>query len=456
MDPQKKIWRGDPGHKYKLRNNKPENQNSFIPFMFADPCSLETKQNYPGTLIRFPLRNERSELSDKLYTTAKLKSLLKALKDDASILLLFLRYIEKIEVFTINTSSFVTKLFSVETDKATERVRKSLKDAFFKQVRQYHTVPGTSLPFLQYEVTISVHDIEVGTHTNHQWIVANWVGSRNKQILEAAQRVCSLPWLGLAASLNSPNSSRLFCFLPMPDCEEVNPPLPVCVHGTFEDRRHLQWKTSDMQNDNGALWNDLLLSEMFPFCYAKFLNIIRDKCDPDMFYSFWPNVPIINQTNWRVALRPLLSLLLQDQLFWSQNGSWVKLQSSVYVVPQMNSGQFPQVVINALIKCGKVVVVLADKVWEAVRFIYTGAYPFTTITPSLVRQPLKSNSTSYVSMSRVEKLQLLHYCLEDRNYYDLPGLILLPVANNTFVAFSNNSLLIRFIFVIQSFCKQSY
>ena len=113
MDPHKKIWRGDPGHKYRLTSSKPENRDSFTPFMFADPCSLDTKQNYPGTLIRFPLRNKPSELSDKLYTTAKLKSILKALKDDASILLLFLRYIEKIEVFTINASGFVTKLFSV-------------------------------------------------------------------------------------------------------------------------------------------------------------------------------------------------------------------------------------------------------------------------------------------------------------------------------------------------------
>ena len=121
----------------------------------------------------------------------------------------------------------------------------------------------------------------------------------------------------------------------MPDSEEVNPPLPVCVHGTFgltKDRRHLKWKTPDMQNDNGALWNDLLLSKMFPSCYAKFLNALRDKCDQNKFYSFWPSVYYINQSNWRVALKPLLLLLLQNQLFWSQNGSWVKLQSSVYVV----------------------------------------------------------------------------------------------------------------------------
>ena len=446
MDPQKKIWRGDPGHKYKLKNHKPENQDSFTPFVFGDPCSLGTKQDYPGTLIRFPLRSERSELSDKLYTTAKLKSLLKALKDDASILLLFLRYIEKIEVFTINTSSSVTKLFSVEADKATERSRKNSKDAFFKQVKQFHSDPGSLLPFLQYEVTISVQDIELGIHASHQWIVANWVGSQGEEILDVSMRVCSLPWLGLAASLNShnsQNSSRLFCFLPMPNSEEVNPPFPICIHGTFgltKDRRHLKWKSSDMQNDDGALWNDLLLSIMLPSCYAKFLNALRDKCDQNQFYSFWPSVSFIDQTNWKVALIPLLSFLLRDQLFWSQNGSWVKLQSSVYVVPQMNSDQFPQVVINALIRCGKVVVVLHDRVWEAITFMYKSAhqYPFTTVTPSLVKQVIKTNHASYTDVGRAEKLKLLQYCLEDTNHNDLPGLILLPVVNNTFVAFSSN------------------
>jgi len=229
--------------------------------------------------------------------------------------------------------------------------------------------------------------------------------------------------------------------LPMPDSEEVNPPLPVCVHGTFgltKDRRHLKWKTSDMQNDNGALWNDLLLSKMLPSCYAKFLNTLRDKCNADKFYSFWPNVSFVDQTNWRAALRPLLSLLLQDQLFWSQNGNWVRLQSTVYVVPQMYTGQFPQVVIDALIKCGKTVVVLADRVWEAVNFIHGTVYPFTTITPSLVRQALKHSPASYTNMSRADKFQLLHYCLENRDYNDLPGLALLPMVNNTFVAFSNN------------------
>ena len=438
MDPQKEIWQGQPGHKYKLTHNKPENSDSFAPFRFANSCCLKFDQIYPGTLIRFPLRNRPSNISSKVYTISELKMILVALKADAEILLLFLRYVEKVEVFTIDANDSISKVFSVEADPNTKNRRRLLKERFFNDIKNYcDALP----PPLEYEVTI-VCDAEQNTKQDSKWIVMNWVGSTKQKVMELSKNVCSLPWLGLAVPFTPQRSSRLFCFLPMPDSEEVNPPLPVCVHGTFgltKDRRHLKWTAPDMQNDDGALWNNILLSEMLPYRYAQCLNVLKTKFNPDKFYSYWPNISVVSGTNWKIILEPLLTLLLQDQLFWSQNGSWVKLQSSVYVVPQMNSGQFPQVVINALIKCGKVVVVLADRVWEAVRFIYTGAYPFTTITPSLVRQALKSNSAGYVSMSRVEKLQLLHYCLEDRNYYDLPGLVLLPVANNTFVAFSNNS-----------------
>ena len=133
MDPQKKIWRGDPGHKYKLTNNKLLNSGSFSPFQFADQCSLQKHQDYNGTIFRFPLRKERSDLSDKLYSVAKLKELIKSLKDDAAILLLFLRYVEKIEVFIINARSQVNKTFSVEFDKATEYNRRKLKTAFWEK-----------------------------------------------------------------------------------------------------------------------------------------------------------------------------------------------------------------------------------------------------------------------------------------------------------------------------------
>ena len=444
MDPQKIMWKGDPGRKYKLTNNTQQNSDSFSPFKFTDDCSLGTQQQYNGTLIRFPLRNEPSGLSNKLYTVAKLKELLKALKDDAAILLLFLRYVERIEVFTINTSSIVSKIFSVETDRATENQRRQLKTAFLSEVEKYHSDSNSQLPRLQYEVRITVHDVQLGTQFEYQWMIMHWVGSRDRDVLDVSNKVSSLPWIGLAAPLSSHLQcpSRLFCFLPLPDSKEVNPPLPVCVHGTFglnKDRRHLKWIASDMKNDDGALWNEQnLLSKMLPSCYGECLNLLKGKCKPEAFYSFWPHASVINNTNWKIILNPLLPVLLQGQYFWSENGRWVGLDSSVCVVPQVNSSQFPKVVIDVLIRCGKSVVVLPDNVWDAVKFIYGSSYPFTTITPSVVRQAIRSSPQTYANLSRTEKFHLLHYCLNDRNYYDLNGLILLPTVVSTFVAFSTN------------------
>ena len=442
MDPQMEIWKPAPGQKYKLTANKPRCRESFSPFEFSHHCSLKPCQDYDGTIIRFPLRKESSELSDKLYSVANLNTLLLSLKDDAAILLLFLRYVEKIEVFTINTSNTVSKIFSVEMDESTEYNRRKLKTKFLKDVTAYHSNPRSQLPHLQYETTVTVHNFQTRKQLDYQWLVIHWVGSRDKDVKEASSKVCSLPWIGFAVPLTLECPSRLFCFLPLPDSKEVNPPLPVCVHGTFglnKDRRHLKWITSDMKNDAGALWNNLLLLKMLPSCYVDCLNVLKEKCKPEVFSSFWPSTSTIKKTNWKIGLNALLSPLLQGQYFWSENGRWVGLDSSVCVVPQVNSSQFPKVVIDVLIRCGKTVVVLPENVWEAVKFIYGNSYPFTTITSPVVRRTLKSNPQSYVNLSRAEKFQLLNFCLEDRKYADVVGLRLLPTLDGTFVGFEYNN-----------------
>ena len=235
----------------------------------------------------------------------------------------------------------------------------------------------------------------------------------------------------------------MFCFLPLPDSIEVNPPLPVSVHGTFglnKDRHHLKWMTSDMKNDDGALWNEILLSKLLPSCYAECLDLLKEKFTPDAFYSNWPSASVISNTNWKIILFPLFLLLLQGQYFWSENGKWVGLDSSACVVPQVYSGQFPKVVIDVLIRCGKTAVVLPDIVWEAVKFIYEDSLPFTTIIPSVVRQAVKSVRQSYTNLSKKEKKKLLHFCLEDKRYPDLIGLILLPTLglDTAFIPFTSS------------------
>ena len=443
MDPQKRIWKGDPGHKYKLTSRDLRSSDLCSPFRFNDPCSLHGSY-YSGTMIRLPLRNELSDMSEKLYSVETLKSLLDALKSDAEVLLLFLRYIEQIEVHFINARGKVSRVFCVEAEKAYRDHTRQIKQGFFHDITCYHANFRSSVTFPQvkYRIDINIHDTEFRVPKRSNWFVMHQVGSADKEIMDASVKMCNLPWVGLALPLTPQCSSRLFCFLPLPDSKEVNPPLPVCVHGTFglnKDRRRLKWITSDMKNDDGAIWNKLLLSKMLPSCYENcLLGLLKDHCSSlDEFYSFWPSAAIVDKTNWKVILKPLYSRLIHSRLFWSQNGGWVKLQSCVLVVPDVSA--CPQVVINVLITCGKTVVRFDDKVWEAVNYIK--AYPFTIITPHLVRQILKKNAMSYVDIRREEKLELLKYCLDDDDdddnaYSDLFDLCLLPVANNTFVAFN--------------------
>ena len=235
-------------------------------------------------------------------------------------------------MYTINPRGKVTKIFSVEADTSSVTERREAKNKFFNSVEEYHanSICAVLFPQLQYEVTISVQDLE--NSADCHWLIMNWVGSASSKVLEMSNKMLNLPWLGLAVHLTFLICSRLFCFLPMPDSEEVNPPLPACVHGTFgltKDRRHLKSKSSDMQNDDGALWNDLLLSKMLPPCYVNCLGILKHKCTPNVFYSFWPDLCVVDKTNWKVLLHPLLTLLVHDEVLWSRNHTWVKLQPSV-------------------------------------------------------------------------------------------------------------------------------
>ena len=443
MDPQMKIWEGKPGRKYEI--TVLADSDLCAPFKFSHACSLQSNK-YPGTIIRLPLRNKPSDISNIQYTTEEIETLLNALKYDAEAILLFLRSIENIEVFRINENGEVSNVCIIKADEIAATTLREQKKKFLEDIAQYdiNSASGTFLQ-LQYKITISYHDIDLNTEMRYTWLVVHHVGSLDKDATEACKhnKECSLPWIGLAVPLTMQCPSRLFCFLPLPDSKEVNPPLPVCVHGTFgltPDRRHLKWITSDMKNDGGALWNEILLSKILPSCYQFCLNTLKDKCSPDEFYSFWPSISTVHTSNWKIILNPLLSLLLQDEVFWSRfNHTWVKLQSCVYVVPKINGSTFPQAVISALINCGKTIIMLHSHVWEAVE--YVGEVSFTIITPSIVRQTLKSNQESYVNMNRAEKLQLLCYCLDDdeKAYNELCGLALLPVRENIFVTFTSNN-----------------
>ena len=59
-------------------------------------------EQFEGTVFWFPLRQTASKLSDTVYTQERVQQLKKALRSEINTLLLFLKRIERLEVFSLD------------------------------------------------------------------------------------------------------------------------------------------------------------------------------------------------------------------------------------------------------------------------------------------------------------------------------------------------------------------
>ena len=73
----------------------------FSPYKGIFDCSDEvfSRGFYDGTLFRFPLRKTSSELSETVYSADKVETLFESFKADSHLMLLFLQYLEEIELY---------------------------------------------------------------------------------------------------------------------------------------------------------------------------------------------------------------------------------------------------------------------------------------------------------------------------------------------------------------------
>ena len=416
-------------------------------------------RTYPGTLFRFPLRNAPSELSKKLYTVQKLHKLLVSLKEEAKFLLLFLHSVQKIEVYEIPRHRQEKLSFQVAIREKDDICRK--RQHFMDELKTAST-QAVPLPYcitrpidLVTDFHVQATDCSKNTTTVSHWLVANQVGSQNETVLDTAARQHAFPWVGVALELSHGSSSpissggRIFCFLPTPT--EASSPLPVHVNGTFglnDDRRTLKWPTVERQNDTAADWNELLVSELLPSCYAKLLMEAKKHLRPQQFYKAWPKVDMVDATPWEGLLFPLFKLLFKEAVLWTKRegvfgGEWILKTQGTFI--KQDSALSP-VVHKVLSNCGIKLVEVPDVIWDALTYT---KITVCMLSPSTARKALRPHRSTYQDCDAGSKLKLLRYCLSDKNYSALNELALLPLADGSFVDFepswSSRRLKVRYV-----------
>ena len=400
--------------------------------------------SYQKTLFRFPLRSATSALSENIYNTQKLQKLTDALREEAKSLLLFLRSVDKIEVYNISQGGFHTLSFRVQIASENQGEVGQKRTTFLAQLRRAHeSQPYGITGMISFTTKFEIEVTDNNCHNNQSgssvWLVTNCIGSRESTVIAAAIKQHVFPWVGTSLELPKtqeapiPPGGRIYCFLPLPI--EASSNLPVNVNGTFslnDERRTLKWPGRERMNDPMAEWNKLLATELLPPCYAMLLDEAMKYLQPDQFYNAWPDVRSVRGSEWEGVVRPLLNIIFSKECFWSSTiKQWVHYSYATFI-PE--STTLLQVVKRVLTACGVKLVDIPQKVWNAIDY-QSLRKKVNLVTANLARREIRPNTASYADESHDSKLDLLTYCLSDQNFLDLLGLHLLPLSNGTFVAF---------------------
>ena len=316
------MWPGNSGRRFNLSECYSKHQHSLAPF--NNICGFSAgMDSFPGTLFRFPLRNESSKLSDKQYTIKKLRALTSALKSDAKFLILFLQSVDRIEVYEIQLNGSHEQVFCVAIhDSDRERVHQQRQDFITKLKLAHKRQPYkiSQHEFLELDFHVQITTGPQSTPSDSHWLVTNLIGCTIEDILATASELHIFPWVGVAMELTEhpcQENGRVFCFLPLPS--DASSHLPVHLNGTFgisSNRRTLKWPGAETQNDPAAQWNELLVRHLIPVCYEKLVCLAKEHLLFDQFYQTWPDVTTIRHTPWNQFLCPLLQSLFQGNNLW--------------------------------------------------------------------------------------------------------------------------------------------
>ena len=453
LDPHEiHFGRNETGEQFSLKDQPlQECEDQFLPYEGVLDCKIST-QFYNGTLFRFPLRTEPSDLSKKNYTPEKVRQLFDALKNESSVILLFLKNIEEITLFETDGSNIQKHVFTVRLSESCRQQVHEEKKSLLTHIKRLSEgrITNTRL-----SLTLNVDEVaKKGKVVSRRWLVHHEIDAQDSVLRQLSSELGLLPWIGIAAPLDaserqalSSTGGRIFCFLPLPPDADAKTGFPVHVHGYFgltDNRRGLKWPGLDCQNDNTAEWNVRLLERVGSQAYASMLLYLirkqtREPGDPSanaqQVYLSWPTVHDV-QSHWKRVLKPMFSILANENVFWTpaDGGKWSRPQD-VLLDRMTDSSEIKTVVLETLTQANEAIVTLPNHMLKAIDCMF---WPTRTITPAFLRNLLKQKqkgSWNIRNVSKKKKLCLLEYVLNDKNLKEMQGVPLLPLASGGFVEF---------------------
>lgn len=448
LDPQETIFGdGEGGFRWSLDDEEDRNvlltlRDQFEPLrdivkQVSDSTWEKTIHNrdFKGTLFRFPLRSESSEVSDNLYDTNKVVQLFDSFIADADISLLFLRHVSSVSLKHIDPCGSVTVKLKV-----------SLSSSPANSGDTDEAPDGSTL-----FKNISSDSASAGVR-NTLWLVTSHCLDKGEmeKIDLLAEKLCYRPQVDLAFPCDPENSisdGRLSCFLPLPNNEPNKTGLPVHINACFgltDNRRHIKWQDEDQKNDEAAQWNELLMTVVLPHTYLKMILESIKYCRNSILpaasvYRLWPNIiQMEHKEKWHGIAKDVLEHLLKDKAVFSlakDEKIWVTVSDAVIPANDIEEPAIASAVARVLNLENENLIDIPEHVLYDLKYVCPESDTLQWITPHFVRNVLQRSRLEDVSHD--EKLHLLEYVLSDTKYQELEGLQLLPLDNGTFKKFTD-------------------
>lgn len=215
--------------------------------------------DFPGTAFRLPLRTQaqadRSEICQQPFTLADFDSIVEKLRDRLGDLLLFLRSVQDIDLWSIDSAGHRRLLLSAHTvnRQTVDASRKLIRQALETEHESLLTAladPRTDPLISEYEHEIDFTDADGAKRRLAYHVVTGLFSDSAGKVTDCARQMLSLnekavPLVGAAMRSDIPVSDgqgRVFCSLPLP----IASPLGPChVNGFF-----------DLQSDRQGLFQD--------------------------------------------------------------------------------------------------------------------------------------------------------------------------------------------------------
>uniref|UniRef100_A0A672HNF9 Sacsin-like n=2 Tax=Salarias fasciatus TaxID=181472 RepID=A0A672HNF9_SALFA len=450
MDPQEKIF-GERvgGWQWSLDNTEDQEalmtlHDQFQPF--RDIVSLVSgqqwskvvmeDQHFDGTLFRFPLRHEASEISDNLYDSHKVAELFSSFIADAELCLLFLKTVTSVSLIHIDVHGVVTTKLKVNCSVPTEVTVESDANSTIESLTRFKLITLNSEDRKETKWLVTTCTMKEGTVENLDLL---------------AKKLSFLPRVDLAfpcGDRRDCSESRLSCFLPLPNNEANKTGLPVYVNACFgltDNRRHIKWREEDQKHDEHALWNHLLMKEVLPSAYVTIIQdaikLAQESVLPvSTVYDLWPDIgQVQHKGEWYAVALDVFHLLFKRNVavlsLATDERQFVTPSEAVLPCNGPASVDMLSAIRRTLVSFGENLVTLTASVGKAIAKAYPQAAALTQVTPTFIRDILRRNDLR--NIDKEDKLYLLEYVLGDGQYNELKGLQLLPVSDGSFRSFTD-------------------